>query len=297
MGNFYHSTYQRLCLSIILPFLLFGLGVPAYSKSPVPLAGTYTIDFNGSGDRNFTSIMDAAEALNLNGISAPVIFQIANRTYSGQIELANIEGSSTANTVTFESASGNNTDVVISFTPNSTKNFVWSLNNTSHLRIRNLTISVNGTSTTVGRNFVGSGTINDFQAENVRFLGGNMSGTNANRSNVYFVLQDSENINFNNCEFRGGFQGLAIGRALIESIVSRVTVRGNTFRNTNSTGIGLSGLSDVIIDENDVLLTTTVTNSRSITIGTISGNIQVTSNKFIGGAGGAGSFQILTVIS
>ncbi|WP_334112061.1 CARDB domain-containing protein, partial [Paucihalobacter sp.] len=274
------------------------IGAVEYIGIPqAPLAGTYTVDFNGSGDRNFISVLEAATALNLNGISAPVIFQIANRTYSGQIELANIEGSSADNTITFESASGNNTDVIISITPSAVKNFVWSLNNTSHLRIRNLTISVNGSSSTIGRNLVGFGSINDFQAENVRFLGGNMSGTNTNRTNVYFNLQDSNDIKFINCEFIGGFQGLAITRTSNENIISGITVRGNTFRNTNHTGISLSGVSDVIIEDNDVLLTTTVANTRPITAGNITGIIKITANKFIGGAGGAGSFQILTATS
>ncbi|MFN3999033.1 CARDB domain-containing protein [Algoriphagus sp.] len=277
------------------------IGADEYIGIPkAPLAGTYTVDFNSSGERNFKSVVEAAAALNFNGISASVIFQIANRTYSGQIELGNIEGSSIANTITFESASGNNTDVIILASPSTLKNFVWSLTNTSHIRIRNLTISVNGGNATIGRNFVGVGSINHFQADNVRFLGGNMSGSNANRNNVYLILQDSENINFNNCEFRGGYQGLNISRALIENIISGVTVSGNSVRNTNQTGISMSGISDLNIVENDVLLTTVVTGSRSISLSNITGNIQVTSNKFIGGtgapgaAGGAGNFQNLT---
>jgi hypothetical protein len=274
------------------------IGADEYIGIPqVPLFGTYTVNPTGSGDRNFTTILEATDALNFNGISAAVTFQIANGTYSGQVELNEIEGSSTANIVTFESVSGIAADVVISFTPNSTKNFVWALNNTSHLRIRNLTISVKGTSTTVGRNLVGIGIINDFEAENVRFLGGNTSGINTNRANVYFSLEDSEDIKFINCQFNGGYTGLLIGGVDFEKLISGVEIIGNTVRNTNYTGLSFSRLAGAIIENNDVLLTSTTANARAITLGNSQGATRVFSNKFIGGAGGAASFQILTATS
>ena len=73
----------------------------------VPLSGTYTIP------GNFASINDAAISLNTNGISGPVIFNVAanhtetapsgtSATVTGGIIFGNIAGTSSTNTITFQ---------------------------------------------------------------------------------------------------------------------------------------------------------------------------------------------------
>jgi len=79
------------------------------------LCGTYTI---GGIDPNFTSFSEAVMFLNNAGITCPVTFRIRNGTYNEQIEISSISGSSPANTVTFESESGDSSGVVLQFGEN-----------------------------------------------------------------------------------------------------------------------------------------------------------------------------------
>ncbi len=66
-----------------------------------PLAGTYTI--NGglpTGGTNYQTFTDLAIDLNCAGVSAPVVVNVIPATYTEQINIGNIPGSSLTNTVT-----------------------------------------------------------------------------------------------------------------------------------------------------------------------------------------------------
>lgn len=73
------------------------------------LSGSYSICTNG----NFRAISSAVSALKIGGILAPVTFNLCAGTYSEQVVLPKIAGTSTTNTITFQSASGNPNDVII----------------------------------------------------------------------------------------------------------------------------------------------------------------------------------------
>jgi len=71
-----------------------------------PLAGTYTINNqNPTAGINFNSFNDARAALCLCGISAPVIFDVANQSFTEQVDFCEVVGASVTNTITFN---GNN---------------------------------------------------------------------------------------------------------------------------------------------------------------------------------------------
>ena len=76
----------------------------------VKLCGTYTI---GGTSPNFQTFNEAVSVLTNAGITCPVIFKVRNGTYNEQIEINPIPGSSTTNTVTFESESGDSSQVLI----------------------------------------------------------------------------------------------------------------------------------------------------------------------------------------
>ena len=110
-------------MKIRLPFryftktpLAFSLFVFCYSFSFGQLNGTYTIDANGSGAKNFTSFTNAANALNKSGINSPVVFNIADGTYQEDVYIRTINGSSSTNTITFQSASGDSSKVILTDT-------------------------------------------------------------------------------------------------------------------------------------------------------------------------------------
>jgi len=102
------------------------------------LNGVYTI---GGASADYPDFSAAALALNQCGISGPVIFNVASGTYIEQIELFNISGSSATNTVTFQSATNDSSDVVWSYdAQGSTDNWVVKLNGTSNIVFKDITI-------------------------------------------------------------------------------------------------------------------------------------------------------------
>jgi hypothetical protein len=84
------------------------------------LAGTYTIDPAGSGTTNFTTIGAAVQSLMNCGVSAPVTFNIASGTYNEQVDFGTVDGATPANSITFQSATGNPADVIVTFNATST---------------------------------------------------------------------------------------------------------------------------------------------------------------------------------
>lgn len=66
------------------------------------LSGNYTIDSNGTGATNFTSLQGALAAITSCGITGPVTFTLAPYTHLGGMSLATLNGASATNTVTFQ---------------------------------------------------------------------------------------------------------------------------------------------------------------------------------------------------
>jgi hypothetical protein len=79
--------------------------IVTYVPSSTPMSGTFTINFaNPTGGSNFQTFRDAADALNLRGISGPVTFNVAPGIYgnNNRFYLNPISGSSPTNRITFQ---------------------------------------------------------------------------------------------------------------------------------------------------------------------------------------------------
>ncbi len=110
--SFYHSTLSKLILTI---FFLFNSQI-LFSQ---PLNGSYTI---GGLSPHFVTLQNAADALNLNGVSGPVFFNVRPGTYMNNggnntvlILDSAVAGLSSVNRITFQpdAASGGNVNNVI----------------------------------------------------------------------------------------------------------------------------------------------------------------------------------------
>jgi len=83
----------------------------AYSQQlAVPLCGTFTI---GGSNPDFNSITEAANILNLAGISCDVTFMIREGSYEEQFLLGNIQGTSADSRITFRSENGNSFNTIL----------------------------------------------------------------------------------------------------------------------------------------------------------------------------------------
>jgi trimeric autotransporter adhesin len=114
------------------------------------LAGTYTINpALPVSATNFTSFNSAVAALYC-GITGHVIFNVASGTHTEQVRVGLVPGVGPNATVTFQSATGNASDVTLTFNPTvAANNYTLLLDSTGFFTFRNMTIT--GTNATQGR--------------------------------------------------------------------------------------------------------------------------------------------------
>lgn len=205
-----------------------------------PLNGIYTIGISG----DFETIVEAVDSLYSLGIDGAVTFNILNGIYSGQIYFNGpITGSSATNKVTFQSASGNPSDVELNYQNISglaSENQLIYLNDVSNLKFKNITFSI--INSTYGE-FI------DFSGEvvNIKIDGNIFDGDNVAKSiNSFFT---------NN----------------IINPQGDITIINNIFNNTTTSILlrGLTPIENLIIDSNEINATATaidIENGNSIEI-------------------------------
>lgn len=116
---------------------------------PFP-GGVYTIDktvptnWPATGT-NFNSFAEAVAVMEC-GIGGKVTFNVAPNTYTEQIRMHRINGTSAAYTVTFQSQNGDPSSVTLTYTiTDAAKNYVLQLDSASYIIFRDMTIVAGGT--------------------------------------------------------------------------------------------------------------------------------------------------------
>lgn len=190
------------------------------SKICPAMSGTFTIDPNSNALGNFKSFTDAVDALNCAGLNGPVTFNVAAGTYVEQVALTSIPGSSATNTITFDGGAGNAaTRVLFWSTTTNTERHTFRIDNTSHVFLKNISITGSNTSWAWPLHVMGSN-ITNIQVENcvIALTGAAASSTSSNLIPV--VVSNSTtsystgftftNINFDNCDISGGYFGMTM---------------------------------------------------------------------------------------
>ena len=145
------TTFRKSNLKVWISLVIFLLtSFHAYSQQ---LSGPYTI--SPSGD--YTTFSAAATALNTKGVSGPVIFNVANGTYTEQVRIGTIPGASALNTVTIQSQSSDSSKVVLTYSSvASASNWTLKLDSTDNVTIREFVTINRGTKanyeTVIGNN-------------------------------------------------------------------------------------------------------------------------------------------------
>lgn len=97
-----------------------------------PLAGVYTI---GAGLADYSTLIEAVDALSACGVGGPVTFDVTTDTYTGQLIIPQIDGASATNTITFN---GNGSTII--HYPISGYQYVVYLKGAKHVTLNNFTI-------------------------------------------------------------------------------------------------------------------------------------------------------------
>lgn len=232
--------------------------------------GSYTI---AALDGDYRSFSEAIDTLNIVGVQGPVVFNVAPGTYTEQVVLNNIPGSSAEHTIGFV---GTGDEVLLTAATSQNNNYVMLLDSTSYVTLSNFRIEARPASGNYANALVmqkgGHITIDSLT---VRVKG---SVNNAAASCV--VLQgDISNLTFTNNVIDSGYYSFRGGSG--STNCSDFTITGNTFKNFLSQGVNLRGVTNLLINSNQIKSGVTI-DSRGLTglyLAYVSGDFSVQMNK------------------
>ncbi|HNZ42216.1 MAG TPA: CARDB domain-containing protein [Bacteroidales bacterium] len=188
------------------------------------LNGIYTIGPTG----DFATFSDALTSAQTCGISGPVTFNVQSGMYNEQLLISEIPGASATNTITFQSLTGVNTDVVLQDTTDATTNYVIKLDGADHLRFKNMTLQSSATTAYSRVIELAAGAI-DNQFEGNIITGPAATTISTNTALIYSGAGlDSLSV-FNNNEIINGSYGIYLYGGGTSSLENHTTVSNNTF--------------------------------------------------------------------
>lgn len=217
--------------------------------------GTYTI---GAG-MDYATISEALDSLSYAGVAGPVVFNIQSGTYNEQLVVNEVMGMSDSNTVTFQAASGNYEDVLVSYAPTAAANYVMDIENAAHFYFNNMSFYAHGPMAT-------SNAVNIANASDIRFDGVSIKvlGTNNNAGSSLVVVGDGvDNLGFYKCYLDSGYYALK-AMATEVGLITNITVDSCIIRGFYSQGINLGGVNGITIRRNTILAGVTIS-SRALT--------------------------------
>ncbi|MFO8054670.1 MAG: glycine-rich protein, partial [Bacteroidales bacterium] len=113
-----------------------------------PMSGIYTIGPDPA--HNFPSFNTAYSALSTFGITGAVTFEVAAGVYNETLTLDTIMGAGSSNTITFTSASGDSTDVILQSSLSSSNDAIIMFDGAQHYTFSHMTIRLD-TGSSAGR--------------------------------------------------------------------------------------------------------------------------------------------------
>jgi hypothetical protein len=232
-------------------------------------SGTFTINPLGSGSTNYTSFDAAIAALQCSGISGPVTFNVAAGTYTTQVVIPAIAGTSVTNTITFNGAGISNTTITFSATTAAASHTIR-LQNAAFVNLQNMTIAGTGNSNAWPIHLMNSSNVKIRKCR-IEITGNGAAGT----SNVFvpimvngsttsaFTQAVVDSIEIDSCTINGGYAGIWI----YNSNGANNKIRWNNFNNPFFYGVYAYNISEVKIIGNTMnMLATGSINSTAVFI-------------------------------
>ncbi len=252
----------------------------------LPLNGTYTI---GGTAPDFITLQAAADALKSYTICGPVEFRLRDGTYTEQVVIDSIQGSSTANTITFTSESGDSSAVSIEFNDmNSNKNYVIELNGTDYVTFRNL--GFKALNVLNGDIIDAINGVTHLTLEHNYFEGPNYGGSTSRLVNTFnaginedFIIRDNY--------FLNGQQGVYLYSVLGPEIrPQNILIEQNSFINQRNRGVSITGTRTLTIRDNFVETNTTANGYIGIAVENSNILTEVSGNQVIIDVAGDGMY-------
>lgn len=224
-----------------------------------PLNGSYTISKTAAGASNFISFNEAIATMLCAGVTGPVTFDVAADTYTEQVTVPVIPGTSAINTVTFDGGAGNAATRKITFAPTNTNaRHTVKFDTAGYVTFRNLTIENTGSTFGWGVHF-GSAANNNSVVGCIVDLSN--AGTSTSTNFVGVVATNSStsatteanirNIRIDSNTVKNGYYSVAItGNSTAPD--TAISIQGNTVQNAYYYGIYANNVNGIRIDRNNV---------------------------------------------
>ncbi len=205
--------------------------------------GHYTIGTSTSED--YASFSAAIIDLNLRGVDSAVVFDITTGIYNEKIEIPEIYGASASNTITFQSSSGDSTDVVLQETASaiSANNYTILLNNADYIIIKDITIKRTGTTQAYGTIVELTNDANYNKLINCQIIGYDYSSAINPESRSLIYNNNTTNCDYN--EFHNNFlqygaYGIYYHGISTSSLENGTKFNNNVFNNQYFRGVDIS---------------------------------------------------------
>lgn len=257
-------------LTSIFAASLLSLSFSAQAGDCPSLSGNYSIGKSGA---DFSTISDAVSALKCGGVAGPVDFMIQDGTYNEKIVLSSIEGAGAHHPIKFESKSGQNAAVVISYAKGDA---TIAMNGSRWIAFENITIDhKDGT--------YGNSVKVDGKAAHLSFRGVVFEGVEAakapNSAVIYFTSSAAKSdIAFEDCEINNGSIGISKSGMSAEAMDSKTSIIGTTFFNQSEGGIALSNEDAPVISNNVVSSLSNSEGFKGISLNGIKNNVIISNN-------------------
>ncbi len=246
------------------------------------LFGTFTI---GGATPDYATVAAAANDISTNGICGPVVFKIRNGTYNERVNIGNVPGASSTNTITFESESGNRSLVNITFASTAAAdNGTFNISGADYVTVRNLTVS--NTGTTYSQVMVVQGGAENCTLENLNLIGPNVTSGGTTAVVLYSPSGSLDhNMVVRNCLIQGGYYGTYLYGSGTASLENNMVFENNIVENFYYYGAYFYYHNTPIIRNNIIRTTNTGTNYM-LYLGYCQNKRIVTGNSITANGGG-----------
>jgi hypothetical protein len=268
---FMNKNYKLFSVALISTVL----SVPAFAA----LSGTYQI--GASGD--YKSFGAAVKALETEGVNGAVTFLVEKGDYSEKLTIGSVKGASANSTISFESKSRANTDVVLE-SVSASSDYVLTIKDASFITFENITFD--NTASAYGNTVRLEGNLSHISFKGDVFNGVEGARTGANNA-VVTESPDGKKfaIAFDDCEFNNGSYGLYRSINSEGSNGIRTTVSGSLFFNQNESGIALANEDAPNISNNVISSLSTFPEFKAVSLEACANGL-IVSNNIINAANG-----------
>lgn len=265
-------------LKALISASLLTLTTGAFAGDCPALSGEFKIGQDGA---DFSTVTDALNALKCGGVSGPVTFRLEDGTYNEKITLSNIQGADAFNSIRFESASGNNSEVIIS---HNSGDATLTMNGTNWVTFENLTISHKSAS--YGNSVRVDGKASHLNFKGVIFEGVETTLAGENNATVLFTANASKSdISFEDCEVNNGSVGISKSGMSTDAPDSKTSIVGTIFFNQYEAGLSLKNEDAPVVSNNVISSLSTYEGFKGAGFANVSNSLMV-SNNIVNAANG-----------